>query len=344
MEGIFVDFQKNGATLLSVDASGRVGIGITGMTWALQIQAKDAAVVQFADENGAARFQFFSDGSTFWQAIPATALVTARSSSALFFSTSRWDGAAAQVEYYGLRAVRGGASVGDFYGQFVNHLGTVGWAQSGLGGLLAVGYDFPHSSNLTTLGQFHARARDDTYPAATFQANSATQSANLSAWRDGAGNVNAYVSNIAAGAFKPRDGGTNSLTTVILLGHNSSGTPAAGFGNEIRFQLKSSTTEDQDAAGIRVGWQTATHASRAASGAIDAYYTTTARECLNWAADSSAARIGFLGAAHQPRTSAYTPTNVTTDRSYDANATTVDEIADVLGTLIADLQAFGLLG
>lgn len=40
---------------------------------------------------------------------------------------------------------------------------------------------------------------------------------------------------------------------------------------------------------------------------------------------------------------AYTPTNVTTDRSYDANATTLDEIADVLGTLIADLKKRGLL-
>lgn len=41
---------------------------------------------------------------------------------------------------------------------------------------------------------------------------------------------------------------------------------------------------------------------------------------------------------------AYTPTNVTTDRAFDANATTTDELADVLGTLIADLQARGLLG
>lgn len=40
----------------------------------------------------------------------------------------------------------------------------------------------------------------------------------------------------------------------------------------------------------------------------------------------------------------YTPTNVTTDRSYDANATTIDELADVLGTLIADLQTRGLVG
>jgi hypothetical protein len=41
---------------------------------------------------------------------------------------------------------------------------------------------------------------------------------------------------------------------------------------------------------------------------------------------------------------AYTPTNVTTDRSYDANSTSIDELADVLGTVIADLQAKGILG
>ena len=40
---------------------------------------------------------------------------------------------------------------------------------------------------------------------------------------------------------------------------------------------------------------------------------------------------------------AYTPTNVTTDRAFDANATTLDEIADVLGTLISDLSNVGLL-
>lgn len=39
----------------------------------------------------------------------------------------------------------------------------------------------------------------------------------------------------------------------------------------------------------------------------------------------------------------YTVTNVTTDRTYDANATTTDELADVLGTLIADLTSYGLL-
>lgn len=41
--------------------------------------------------------------------------------------------------------------------------------------------------------------------------------------------------------------------------------------------------------------------------------------------------------------SAYTVTNVTTDRTYDANATTLDEIADVLGSLITDLKLTGLI-
>lgn len=39
----------------------------------------------------------------------------------------------------------------------------------------------------------------------------------------------------------------------------------------------------------------------------------------------------------------YSATNVTTDRTYDANATSTDELADVLGTLIADLKTAGVL-
>lgn len=44
-----------------------------------------------------------------------------------------------------------------------------------------------------------------------------------------------------------------------------------------------------------------------------------------------------------PQTGAYTPTNVTPDRAYDADTVLVAELADVVGTLIADLQAAGLI-
>lgn len=52
--------------------------------------------------------------------------------------------------------------------------------------------------------------------------------------------------------------------------------------------------------------------------------------------------VAFNGAtpAAQPD---YTVTNRTTDRTYDCNATTTDELADVLGTLILDLTNIGLL-
>ncbi len=42
--------------------------------------------------------------------------------------------------------------------------------------------------------------------------------------------------------------------------------------------------------------------------------------------------------------SAYTPTNVVTLRTYNADATSLDELADIVGTMIADLQAKGILG
>lgn len=41
---------------------------------------------------------------------------------------------------------------------------------------------------------------------------------------------------------------------------------------------------------------------------------------------------------------AYTTSNVTVDRSFDADTVLVAELADVVGTLISDLQSRGLLG
>jgi hypothetical protein len=39
----------------------------------------------------------------------------------------------------------------------------------------------------------------------------------------------------------------------------------------------------------------------------------------------------------------YTPSNVSADRAFDANSTSLDELADVVGTLIADLKLTGLV-
>lgn len=56
-------------------------------------------------------------------------------------------------------------------------------------------------------------------------------------------------------------------------------------------------------------------------------------------ADSTAA----AGIAWKGTVPTYTASNVTTDRSYDADATTLDELADILGTLLSDLRTFGII-
>ena len=40
----------------------------------------------------------------------------------------------------------------------------------------------------------------------------------------------------------------------------------------------------------------------------------------------------------------YTVTNVTTDRTFDADSTTTAELADVHGTLLTDLRERGIIG
>lgn len=58
---------------------------------------------------------------------------------------------------------------------------------------------------------------------------------------------------------------------------------------------------------------------------------------------SGSGNTGWRAAFAASPSSAYTTSNVTTDRTYDANATSTDELADVLGTLIADLKSAGIL-
>jgi hypothetical protein len=59
------------------------------------------------------------------------------------------------------------------------------------------------------------------------------------------------------------DTATNTVTDGLTIAHkSSSGTPAAGYGEGILFNLNSSTTADQNAMRLRTEWTTATHASR----------------------------------------------------------------------------------
>lgn len=61
-----------------------------------------------------------------------------------------------------------------------------------------------------------------------------------------------------------RDAGTTTVVNGLTVGHQSTGTPAAGLGSGILFNINSSTTADQNAAQLAAVWTTATHASRSA--------------------------------------------------------------------------------
>lgn len=58
--------------------------------------------------------------------------------------------------------------------------------------------------------------------------------------------------------------------------------------------------------------------------------------------ESNNTGIGFFAAAPAAQTAAYTPTNDLDDRSFDADTVAVAELADVVATIITDLQSYGL--
>lgn len=83
---------------------------------------------------------------------------------------------------------------------------------------------------------------------------------------------------------------TNSIQSFINIRHDTTGTPVAGFGASIDFDLESSTTADQDAAKIEVSWTDATHATRKAN-MILSVYDTAIRTGLTIAATGSGATL-----------------------------------------------------
>jgi hypothetical protein len=80
------------------------------------------------------------------------------------------------------------------------------------------------------------------------------------------------------------------------------------------------------------------------SGVNAALWVTAGLAQFDGALAHAGTTLGFFGTTPAVQPPAYTPTNVTTDRTYDADSTTLDEVADVLGTLIADLQSLGVIG
>lgn len=125
--------------------------------------------------------------------------------------------------------------------------------------------------------------------------------------------------------------GLTNTRATFGLSHRSSGTPSAGFGQNIEFLLKSSTTNDVQAARLAAVWDVATHASRVADLVASATDFAAEREIWRGRATGTAPAIGFLGATPVARQSV---------------ATTATDLASAI-TLVNDLRAaliaFGLV-
>lgn len=136
------------------------------------------------------------------------------------------------------------------------------------------------------------------------------------------------------------DAATAASAAPLVIGHNSSGTPAANFAVEHQHRLKTSTTNDTTASMTRTSWATATHGSQKAL--CQFYiYDTAAREAMRIEASGTAAKIGFLGAAAVVRqtVAAAAPAGGTgaTAGAYDTAAH-----RDSLITLVNDIRTAGI--
>lgn len=146
----------------------------------------------------------------------------------------------------------------------------------------------------------------------------------------------------------PRYSATTTLSLVNALGCASSGTPGAGFGGYTLRALQSSTTANQLAAEQQWLWATATHASRKGrwvAGVHDAGSSAgSPRVGLSMASSGSAALLQLFGTGSEvAQSTGWAVSNVSSDKVFDANATSIDELADVLGTLITYLISLGAL-
>jgi hypothetical protein len=125
-------------------------------------------------------------------------------------------------------------------------------------------------------------------------------------------------------------GSTNVTNTYGYHLRNSMGTVGT-MTNMYGFYMQDFTTKVTNVYGLYI------------LGATSLNYLQGSLE-IDGALNHDGTTVGFYGATPVAQSSAYTVTNGTTDRAYDADATTVNELADVVATLIADLKATGIIG
>lgn len=162
-----------------------------------------------------------------------------------------------------------------------------------------------------------------------FSGTGSTRSILLSPF--GVGSTNSLrVNSSSATGFVQSSGSSNAPSAIIhAINGTLSGTGAT------QYALSIETTINQTSAGSYTGIHLDMTETSVGSGV---------KRLIDLQVDGSTKfAVDNTGKITSSLAQTYNATNVTSDRAFDANATTVDELADVLGTLISDLRALGLV-
>jgi hypothetical protein len=117
------------------------------------------------------------------------------------------------------------------------------------------------------------------------------------------------------GTFAQKDAVSNSVPVILVLEHDSTGTPAAGFGGILRFIGNSDTVGGRTMADIQTTWSTAADGTRKATLSLIPY-DTAGRSALQLGTDGTQPLVGLYGVTPVAR---QTGGALTAGASYGAN-------------------------
>jgi hypothetical protein len=201
-----------------------------------------------------------------------------------------------------------------------------------------------------------------TYPSAFFYVNNSTSNAFVSIGATSTAGVLGITGNTNMGVrhyfFAQQHGSTNG---DYFRGANSGGNPTAYLNNLANWSIGDGTnavpaysfTADLDTGMYRVGANNLGFSTNAVLRLDLSTTTLTFADAINIAVNTSTGtkigtgttqKIGFWNATPVVQSTGWAMSNVTSDKVLDANATTIDELADVVGTLIDQLKTYGILG
>lgn len=200
------------------------------------------------------------------------------------------------------------------------------------GGLLIGGDAALYRSASNTL-----RASGNLIADSTITGNALVSSTSVSAVSVSASGAVSAGTSVSAASASITNG--ISAATVTTTGNVSVGGSASAVSLAASQNNKTALTLSGASAGITFGGDTNLYRSAADTLKTDDSLIVDGNAVIG----ASGSTVGFYGATPAARSTGWNAANVTTDKSFDTNNTTVDEVANVLGTLINTLKTTGLI-